>query len=138
MRGVFVFPSIEQAAVVALLDHLSLGQRHPWLVDGCLYVELTTEDDCLYRDWEPEAVRGLSRACGQRPSWAFQIDVSGRVDGTAEVRRLTLTLLAQGGIAMDDYSDHPWTAEEIANDVAVDGLCFFDFRTHYERTKLTQ
>ncbi|MEU2610610.1 hypothetical protein ABZ570_03330 [Micromonospora sp. NPDC007271] len=132
MRTVFIFPDMEQAAVVALLDRLSPGQRHPWLVDGCLYGELTSEDEYLYLDWEPEAVRELSRACGRRPSWALQVDVSSRVDGTVEVRRLALALLAHGGIATDDYSDHPWTAEEIANDVTVDGLRFFDFRTHYE------
>ncbi|MEV0427741.1 hypothetical protein [Micromonospora sp. NPDC050495] len=138
MRTVFIFPDMEQAAVVALLDRLSPGQRHPWRVDRCLYGELTSEDEYLYLDWEPEAVRGLSRACGRRPSWALQVEVSGQVDGTVEVRRLTLALLAQGGIAMDDYSDHPWTADEIANDVAAGGLRFFDFRTHHERTKLTQ
>ncbi|MER7443866.1 hypothetical protein [Micromonospora avicenniae] len=138
MRTVFIFPAMEQAAVVALLDRLSPGQRHPWLMDGCLYGNLTSEDEYLYLDWEPEAVQGLSRACGRRPSWVLQVDVSGRVDGTVEVRRLTLALLTQGGIAMDDYSDHPWTADEIARDVVVDGLRFFDFRTHHERTRLTQ
>ncbi|MGC4805436.1 hypothetical protein [Micromonospora sp. DT233] len=135
MRSVFVFPALELAAVVALLDRLSPGQRHPWLLDGCLYGELTSEDDGLYLDWEPAAVLGLSRACRRRPGWALRVDVSGRVDGTAEVRRLTLALLAQGGIAMDDYSDHPWTAAEIADDVAVDGLRFFDFRAYHERTR---
>ncbi|MEV4299409.1 hypothetical protein [Microbispora rosea] len=136
MRSIFVFPDVEQVAVAALLDELSPGQRHPWLVDGCLFVWLTTEGECLYLDWESQAVRSLTRACGHRPGWALQVDVSSRVDGTAEVRSLTLALLAQGGIAMDDYSDHPWTANEIANDAAVEGLRFFDFKTYYERTKL--
>ncbi|WP_203885856.1 hypothetical protein [Planotetraspora kaengkrachanensis] len=132
MRGVFLFPDIEQAAVVALLDERSPGQRHPWFADGCLYVWLTTED--LYLDWEPETVGSLTRACGRLPEWMLEVEVSGRVDGTAEVRRLTSALLAQGGIAMDDYSDHPWTAEEVADDTAAGGLRFFDFRTDYERT----
>ncbi|MFC0552705.1 hypothetical protein ACFFHJ_17605 [Planotetraspora thailandica] len=68
----------------------------------------------------------------------LEVEVSGRVDGTAEVRHLTLALLAQGGIAMDDYSDHLWTAEEVADDRAVDGLHFFGFRTHREQTALPQ
>ncbi|MFJ1540062.1 hypothetical protein ACIODS_16100 [Micromonospora chalcea] len=108
MRTVFVFPALAQAAVVALLDRLS------------------------------PAVRALSRARGGRPSWAVHVDVSGRVDGTAEVRRLTSVLLGQGGVAMDDYSDHVWTAEQIAADVTVDGLRFFDFRGHYERNRLAR
>lgn len=138
MRSVFVFPGLERAAVVALLDRLSPDQRHPWLVYGCLYPDLTGEDEHLYADWEPAAVRALSDACGGRPSWAVHVDVSGRVDGTAEVRRLTSALLARGGVAMDDYSDHAWTAEQIADDVTVDGLRFFDFRGHYERNRLTR
>ncbi|RBQ05616.1 hypothetical protein DQE82_25165 [Micromonospora sp. LHW51205] len=138
MRAVFVFPAMAQAAVVALLDRLSPDQRHPWLVDGCLYPDLTDEDEHLYADWEPAAVRALSRARGDRPRWAVQVDVSGRVDGTVEVRRLTLTLLGRGGVAMDDYSDHVWTAEQIAADATVDGLRFFDFRGHYERNRLAR
>ncbi|MCT2279749.1 hypothetical protein M3G91_19235 [Micromonospora chalcea] len=138
MRTVFVFPALAQAAVVALLDRLSPDQRHPWLVDGCLYADLTGEDEHLYADWEPVAVRALSRARGGRPSWAVHVDVSGRVDGTAEVRRLTSVLLGRGGVAMDDYSDHVWTAEQIAADVTVDGLRFFDFRGHYERNRLAR
>jgi len=135
VRTVFVFPELGQASVVALLDRLSPGQRNPWLVDGCLYGELTGAGEDLYADWEPEAVRGLTRACGRLPGWALQVDVSGRVDGTVEVRRLTLALLVRGGVAVDDYSDHPWTAEEIADDVTVDGLRFFDFATYHERTR---
>jgi hypothetical protein len=57
VRSIFVFPDIEQAAVVALLDELSPGQRYPWLVDGCLFVWLTTEDEYLYLDWEPQGRR---------------------------------------------------------------------------------
>ncbi|MGC4894497.1 hypothetical protein [Micromonospora sp. DT31] len=134
MRTVFVFPDMTQAAVVELLDRMSPGQDAPWLVDGCLYAELTGGDE-LYSDWEPEAVRDLTRACGRLPYWAVQVDVSGRVDGTAEVRRLISALLVDGGVAIDDYSDHPWTAADIADEVVADGLRFFDFRAHHERTR---
>jgi hypothetical protein len=33
-------------------------------------------------------------------------DISGRIPGDAEVRALVLALLAEDGVALDDYSDH--------------------------------
>lgn len=42
---------------------------------------------------------------GALPSWAVQIDVSGRVDGHVEVMSLLLVLLGSGGVAVDDYTD---------------------------------
>jgi hypothetical protein len=37
------------------------------------------------------------------------------------------------GVALDDYSEHCWTATEIAQDLQHDGLRFFDYRTSFER-----
>ncbi|WP_329349527.1 hypothetical protein OG226_18800 [Streptomyces sp. NBC_01261] len=34
----------------------------------------------------------------------LDIDISGRIDGTAEVHRLIVLLLERGGVATDDYS----------------------------------
>ncbi|GHJ47514.1 hypothetical protein Cs7R123_48560 [Catellatospora sp. TT07R-123] len=130
MRSVFVFPAAGQAETAALLDRHCPQQRDPWLLAGCLYAGIDTEDvGHLYLDWEPEGVAALTAALGRRPGWAVQVDVSGRVDGTAEIRWLVGLLLEAGGVAMDDYSDHPWTLPEIESDTVVDGLGFFDFRT---------
>src|SRR4051812_22037225 len=134
MRLVFVFPRQGHVDIVAALDALSPQQNEPWLVDDVLYVGLDSEDDgFLYADWEPEAVDHLTAVIGHRPAWAVVINVSGRVDGTEQLRRLVLSLLDVGGVAMDDYSDHAWTANDIRSGARYEGLSFFDFRGAHDR-----
>ncbi|MCQ4206430.1 hypothetical protein [Streptomyces longispororuber] len=134
MLTVFVFPSGESTATAARLDRLMPGQDGYW-TDEKLMVDLDDEK-CgqLFTDWEPEDVRLLDSALGYHPTWALQVNVSGRIDGTAEIRSFLSHILHAGGVAIDDYSDHCWTLEEIDSEHKVDGLGFFDFRTHYERT----
>ncbi|GGX91049.1 hypothetical protein [Streptomyces fructofermentans] len=133
MRTVFVFPAGERAETVALLDRHLPEQRNPWTLDGNLYIDIDDEQaGCLFSDWDPEDVTILEAAIGHRPTWAVQIDVSGRVDGTAEVHRMIALLLEHGGVATDDYTAHPWTLPEALSGAVIDGLRFFDFRGHHE------
>ncbi|MFI6305840.1 hypothetical protein ACIBCH_28515 [Amycolatopsis thailandensis] len=133
MRSVFVFPRLDQVGTFAVLNALSPGQNAPWLVEDVLYCWLETEDGSLYLGWEKEAVERLISAIGHRPAWAIEIEVYGRVDGTEQLRRLVLTLLEHGGVVVDDYSDHAWTAGEIRSHTRYEGLTFFDFRGSYNR-----
>ncbi|OOC02148.1 hypothetical protein [Amycolatopsis azurea] len=133
MRSVFVYPHLDQVGTVAVLDALSPGQNAPWLVEGVLYCWLESEDEYLYQGWEPDGVEHLTVTIGHRPDWAIEIEVSGRVDGTEQLRRLVLTLLEHGGVVTDDYSDHAWTAGEIRSHARHEGLTFFDFRGSYNR-----
>ncbi|MFI5964745.1 hypothetical protein ACIA8J_21535 [Streptomyces asoensis] len=91
------------------------------------------ETGCLFRDWEPDEVALLEAALGHRPTWAVQVNISGRIDGTAEVRDLAALLLRRGGVAFDDYSEHAWTLREIESGAEIEGLRFFDFRAYHER-----
>lgn len=69
----------------------------------------------------------LERAVGAVPSWAVIADVSGRVPGDTEVRSLLRAVLAEGGVAVDDYSSHPWTLDEVeAGWLLAEGRRFFD------------
>lgn len=136
MRSVFFFPAGERAATVAALDRHLPAQRYPWYLEDGLYIDIDDEQTgCLFSDWEPEEVALLDAAVGHHPAWAVQIDISGRIDGTAEVHRMAALLLAQGGVAFDDYTEHPWTLQEIESGATVDGLRFFDFRGHHERSR---
>ncbi|MFJ8603598.1 hypothetical protein ACIREM_33800 [Streptomyces shenzhenensis] len=129
MRTVFVFPAGERAETVASLDRQLPVQRHPWNAGGSLYIEIVDEQaGRLFSDWDPDDVAVLEAAVGRRPTWAVQIDVSGRIDGTAEVHQLVELLLEDGGVAIDDCSAHPWTLREINSGAVNDGLRFFDFR----------
>ncbi|MFF4041347.1 hypothetical protein [Streptomyces sp. NPDC001816] len=132
MRSVFVFPAGERAETVALLDRHLPRQRDPWTVEGNLYIEIHDEQaGYLFSDWDPDDVAVLEAAVGHHPTWAVQIDISGRIDGTAEVRQLVELLLEHAGVATDDYSAHPWTLQEIKSGAVNDGLRFFDFRTYH-------
>ncbi|MFJ8827668.1 hypothetical protein ACIREE_38755 [Streptomyces sp. NPDC102467] len=133
MRSVFVFPTGEQAQTVACLDQHLPQQRSPWTLNGDLYIDIDEEaTGYLFSDWDPEDVAILEAVVGHRPGWAVQIDVSGRIDGTAEVHQLSALLLEHGGVAIDDYSAHPWTLDEIHSGAVIEGLRFFDLRTYYE------
>jgi hypothetical protein len=74
----------------------------------------------------------LDAATGGRPSWAVQIDISGRIDGTDEVHRVLALLLDGGGVAFDDYTSHAWTLPEIQSGASFNGRRFFDFRAESE------
>jgi len=50
----------------------------------------------------------------------------------SEVLQLVTLLLERGGVAVDDYSDHLWTREQIESGAVITGLHFFDFRTYQE------
>ncbi|NRQ37514.1 hypothetical protein HII36_37640 [Nonomuraea sp. NN258] len=133
MRSVFVFPAGERAETVASLDRHLPQQRDPWTLTGNLYINIDDEQTgCLFADWDPDDVAVLEAAIGSHPTWAVQIDISGRIDGTAEVHQLIAMLLEHGGVATDDYSAHPWTLQEIESETVIDGLRFFDFRTYHE------
>jgi hypothetical protein len=134
VRTVFAFPAGERAATIALLDQHFPQQRHPWVMNEALYIDLDDEQSgSLYSDWEPEAVAALVAVTGQRPDWVLEIDISGRIDGTDEIHQLLALLLEHGGVAFDDYTEHPWTLQEIQSGASVDGLRFFDFRAHHQR-----
>ena len=127
MRTVFVFPAGGRAETVASLDRHLPQQRVPWTLGGNLYIDIDDERaGCLFRDWEPDDVAALDAAIGQHPTWAVTIDISGRVDGTPEVHRVTALLLEDGGVAVDEYSAHPWTLQEIESGTVIDGRRFFD------------
>ena len=133
MRTVFIFPAGERAETVASLDRNLPQQRDPWTLNGNLYINIDDEQTgYLFSDWDPDDVAAVEAAVQHHPTWAVQIDVSGRIDGTAEVHHMAALLLEHGGVATDDYSAHPWTLQEIESGEAIDGLRFFDFRALHE------
>jgi hypothetical protein len=89
MRSVFVFPVGERTETVAWLDRHLPEQRDFWTMDGKLYIEIEDEQaGHLFSDWELDDVAVLEAAVGHRPTWAVRIDISGQIDGTAEVHQV--------------------------------------------------
>ena len=136
MRTVFVFPAGDRTATIASLDEHLAHQRNAWVLAGSLFIDILDErTGSLFTDWEPDDVAVLEGVVGHRPSWAVQVDISGRIDGTAEVHHVVALLLEHGGVAVDDYSSHPWTLPEVRSGAVIDGLRFFDVRAHHARHK---
>jgi hypothetical protein len=133
MRTVFIFPAGERAETVASLDRHLPQQGDWWTLDRALCITIDDEQaGHLFSDWDPSDVAALETAIGHHPTWAVRAEISGRIDGTAEVRRLVALLLEHGGVATDDYSAHPWTLREIESGAVVGGLRSFDYRTYHE------
>jgi hypothetical protein len=89
VRTVFAFPAGSREETIALLTISLPQQSNPWVMSGALYIDVEDEGNgTLYVDWEADELAVLDAAVGHRPSWAVQIDISGRVDGTTEVHQL--------------------------------------------------
>lgn len=139
VRSIFVFSPLRRAEMEAMLDELLPQQRNPWVMASALYVNIVDEvDGLLFTDWEDKHVAAVETAMGARPGWAIQVDISGRIDGTAEVVWLAGQLLSRGGVATDDYTDHCWTREQIEARSLVEGLRFFDYQTYHRRERPTE
>lgn len=106
------------------------------------WVEHVEGDPCLviefYRDhlieYAPEELEQLkSHFAGEMPLSVIA-NISGRHDGTAQVRRFVQVLLAQlPGVATDEFTDHLWSRAEIEQNAQFDGLAFFDYLGHHRR-----
>jgi hypothetical protein len=136
VRSILYFPVGERDEIAAFLDRTLPEQRDPWLFAGNVYLGIVDEEtEYNLSGEEPDFLSMLDAALGYRPTWAVGADVSGRIDGTEEVRQLAALLLQHGGVAVDDYSAHAWTLAEIESDAEFDGLRFFDFLGYYRRPR---
>jgi hypothetical protein len=145
MRTVFVFPAGPLDDTARRIDRLaSPAQAHPWVLNSAprskdnpaIYIELATtqaKQAPLYCDWEPAGMQALETAVGALPDWGVMCNITGRIPGDEQIRAFVLELLADGGVAMDEYSHHCWTAADITEDRRADGLAFFDYQTNYQR-----
>ncbi|MFF5213777.1 hypothetical protein [Micromonospora sp. NPDC000442] len=118
-ESAFVIPAVSRSAVVRLLDELAVAGHGGWSTDTRLSIWLMEEASGLYQDWEPEDIANLEQAVGRRPEWAVQIDY--RLSRRADLAALTSALLKDGGVAVDDFCSHVWTAAEIETDTVISG-----------------
>jgi hypothetical protein len=104
--------------------HLSHWQTSKSLGDN-LYVDLyetRTEQMNVAR------LEEFQRVLGGLPDVSLVADVSGRVDGEAEIFAFVQYFLNRySGLAMDDYTNHGWVLNEIINGASIQGHPFFDY-----------
>ena len=123
MRSVQVFPGMDLRRLTSLLDDVGDRAGSEWfgVADRRLEVGLThyesaheliqaLEDEGSFAVSEVEALREVRDELAG--SWV-EVRVSGRGDYQAEMRDLVERLLAEGGYAVADYSDGPWSLDQI-------------------------
>jgi len=113
MRSAFVFTEVCAEAVGELLDNVGTKEADQWIVEGVLYVEIQEPPD--WSDGWPDAlVEELTATFGHAPPRLVAISLSGRPAAQAAAKRTVAALVQVGvGVAVDDYSGHLWTTEEI-------------------------
>jgi hypothetical protein len=124
MRTVFIFPTCPRGEAATRLDRLTSARAgdqsvDEWTMDDVLWIRVRDRVGALYDDWDLKIQAALSVANGgELPDWAVIVDVSGRVTGEAEVRRV-VSAVAGTGLVVDDQADVIWNAAEVAaGDVA--------------------
>jgi hypothetical protein len=121
LRTVFVFPRVGREETIRRLGvlaaaHVLANQVTEWILDDVLWIRLLDSNAGLYDDWEPGLRKALARAQGGAlPSWAIIVDVSGRVSGQDQVRRLIAAVAAADGHVLDDHDGEIWTAFEVTS-----------------------
>lgn len=93
--------------------------------DAIFYIYETSAEE-LFSEMEEKTY--FDKLDGEHKRYAcWQIDISGRHDGTAEIKQLLGALFSElSGFVVDDYTDYFWTFSEIDNDTRVEGHTFFD------------
>ena len=125
VRSVFLFPAADRARVQALLADLAGDQtaEDEWQVDGSCWMYLV--DPPYWGDWEDDQLDILDSTFGRRPKLMIHVDISGRIPGHQQVKVICRTLLVDGGVASDDYSDDCWSLSDILTSTK-DRRRFFD------------
>src|SRR4051794_12820517 len=108
MRGLFVFPGADLETTRRRIEAAALP-------DDDEVVDVLIDDDPLYDDWGKSARAALKDALGEIPGWRVEINYTRNAD-VEELRSLVLALLGDGGVAVQDFGDDCWTADEIAGD----------------------
>jgi hypothetical protein len=113
VRSVFLFPTSGRDATVAELETVALSDGHGgWVFENLAWLRLQTVSDGLYSDWDEADVADLEGALAEVPGWAIVADISSRASAES-LMPLLAAVLGQGGVALDDNSNVPWSLTEI-------------------------
>lgn len=139
MRSVSVhFCNAGRAEVAGLLSRLYKGpapsdERGNWVCeqhgdgDPVLYIDIYQNED-LRSECGDEAYEAIVSSFRGHPTTSVWVNVSGRHDGTPEVLTCVTSLLrALSGVALDGYTDHAWTLDELQAGARVKEHPFFDY-----------
>jgi hypothetical protein len=138
MRAVIVhLKDASEAEVARLLSQNYVQQEGgPWLCktagNVCLYIQFYYD---VRIEEGSEGFERLVRDLGFTPAVSVIANVSGRHPGDEEVRSLVSTILQRyEGRAVDEFSDHCWTLQEVISGQLVQGHSFFDYLDSHRAT----
>ncbi len=120
MQTAFVFTEVEGGSVEAFLDTVGAKESDQWIVADALFVEIQQPPD--WSDGWPDAVvEDLTSVFGHRPPCSVVVTLRGRSSAQREAKALVADLVQLGfGVAVDDFSGHLWTTEEIVDERVAD------------------
>ncbi|WP_161405406.1 hypothetical protein [Paenibacillus silvestris] len=138
IRSVFVLLDLDSRdSIINTINSMCINYKDlQWIYknhqDSLLYIEFNEKKSFLNEIEDTDENAFLLERI--KSDVVLQIDISGRHPGDKEVLQIVKELLSKfNGYAMDDYSDHLWTLEEIQNGTKYRELKFFDYIGWYER-----
>ncbi|MDR2980802.1 MAG: hypothetical protein LBV12_00990 [Puniceicoccales bacterium] len=131
MRSVFIlFKEASRAKIAQYFDTKFTQNGVEWIRDGSVYIKFYDDAEI---EFEPELLERLRTFSGRNEVVAAVADISGRIPGEQEVLSFCLQVLGDfSGWAMDDYSSHLWSIEEIKSKSLHAGHPFFDYLGWYD------
>jgi hypothetical protein len=130
MRSVFaVLRNTTEAEVTAWLDaNYSRFSACEWASVGGNGPEVCIRFDPEFTsDLEPEERVDLIHRFGGEPAVVVMADISGKIPGHSQAFGFIERILSRFiGAAMDDWTDHLWTLQELRTGHLVSGHPFFD------------
>ena len=138
MRSVFVYvKDATKESVVSCLPTLKNIHTSriglPWIynIEGETYLYVDVNDEPA-SEYEAEEWQEIVAQFGEVPKVEITVDVSGRHPGDKQVQDFVESVLnVFTGAALDEYTLHLWTIEEIKAKIFVNGHPFFDYNGWY-------
>lgn len=127
MRSLFaLLRNTTEQEVRGYLDSLYVSSLGEWclLDDRSVLLHIQFYDDAIV-ETEPEELADIYKRFGGEPAVWVGVDISSRVEIENEVTTFLKGILTRfDGAALDDWSDHLWTLEEILAGQRVEGRRF--------------
>ncbi|MGC4072344.1 MAG: hypothetical protein QM760_07485 [Nibricoccus sp.] len=134
MRSVFIlFKEASRAEVARSFDAKFARNGRSWISGESVYIGFYDDAEV---EFEPELLGSVRSLSERKAIVAVMADISGRIPGDEEVLSFCSQILGEfSGWAMDDYSDHLWSIDEIRSKSLHAGHPFFDYNGWHKGQK---
>ena len=139
MRSIYIYlkDATNQQVCEYLQNTYTFQSGPPWIyeINGEPYLYINVDEN-MSLGYESEEWQNIVNGFGEVPKIAVIADVSGRHPGDKQVRHFVTSLLKSfSGLALDEYTLHLWTWEQIESNVVIQSHPFFDYNGWYLEEK---